>query len=430
MKDYYKILEIHSEATIDEIKRSYRQLALKYHPDRNNGDKRYEEIFKYITEAYTILIDIDKRKRYDSERLKESGNRDTSQESEKITPITFLKIFNDIKNKVLQAQPGNINSFALFSSINEILSNQHIDFLMQVATPEVNKMIIGEILICASFINDSSYEIIKPKLLTLANRDENLIDTIRKFKQKIPTENIVRQPIKQKSSGGFTPIFFILCAIFIIFIFSKNINKTISDEEVNNTQNSSLNYSSNNQIQEKDSLNNNNIEKLNQENTIDNQKDKWLDEGWKERNIKNGQMSSCYNFRPYNGKIDNKLEVHVGGGTDVVIKVMNLETNICVRYVYINSGTTYLINNIPEGMYYLKIAYGKNWYSKSDNNQCKGKFFHNPLYEKGTDIMDFNIKYHGDSYSVPSYQLQLDVISNENVSTFSSQNISEIEFND
>jgi hypothetical protein len=47
-------------------------------------------------------------------------------------------------------------------------------------------------------------------------------------------------------------------------------------------------------------------------------------------------------------KINNYLEVHVGGGTDVAIKVMNLETDKCIRYVFINSGSTYKIKNIPE----------------------------------------------------------------------------------
>ena len=91
------------------------------------------------------------------------------------------------------------------------------------------------------------------------------------------------------------------------------------------------------------------------------------EEGWKATNINNGQMSSCYNFTPKKSKIDNSLNVTVGGGTDVVIKLMNLETDKCVRYIFINRNTSYAIRNIPEGQYYLKIAYGKNWYSKTEN---------------------------------------------------------------
>ena len=64
-KDYYKILGVDRHATLDEIKKAYRRLALKYHPDRNPGDKEAEEKFKEINEAYQVLSDPEKRARYD-----------------------------------------------------------------------------------------------------------------------------------------------------------------------------------------------------------------------------------------------------------------------------------------------------------------------------------------------------------------------------
>ncbi len=63
--DYYKILGVDKNATLDEIKKKYRQLALKYHPDRNKGSKEAEEKFKSINEAYAVLSDPEKRKQYD-----------------------------------------------------------------------------------------------------------------------------------------------------------------------------------------------------------------------------------------------------------------------------------------------------------------------------------------------------------------------------
>jgi curved DNA-binding protein len=72
-KDYYKILGVDRTASEDEIKRAYRKLALQYHPDRNPGDKKAEDKFKEINEAYQVLSDAEKRKRYD--QLGESYTR-------------------------------------------------------------------------------------------------------------------------------------------------------------------------------------------------------------------------------------------------------------------------------------------------------------------------------------------------------------------
>ena len=65
-KDYYEILGVTKSASPEEIKKSYRQLALKYHPDRNKGDKSAESKFKDISEAYEVLEDENKRQIYDS----------------------------------------------------------------------------------------------------------------------------------------------------------------------------------------------------------------------------------------------------------------------------------------------------------------------------------------------------------------------------
>ena len=64
-RDYYEILGVDRSASGDELKKAYRKVAMKYHPDRNPGDKKAEDKFKEASEAFEVLSDQSKRQRYD-----------------------------------------------------------------------------------------------------------------------------------------------------------------------------------------------------------------------------------------------------------------------------------------------------------------------------------------------------------------------------
>ncbi len=93
-KDYYKILGVSKNATQEEIKKAFRKLAIKYHPDKNKGNKEAEERFKEINEAYAVLSDPEKRKQYDAFGSQEF-HRHFSQE-DIFRDFDFSSIFQDL----------------------------------------------------------------------------------------------------------------------------------------------------------------------------------------------------------------------------------------------------------------------------------------------------------------------------------------------
>ena len=91
--DYYKILGLNKNASAEEIKKAYRKMAMKYHPDHTKGDKAAEEKFKEISEAYAVLSDKEKRKQYDT--FGSSGFHQRYSQEDIFKGFDFADIFKE-----------------------------------------------------------------------------------------------------------------------------------------------------------------------------------------------------------------------------------------------------------------------------------------------------------------------------------------------
>ena len=133
-RDYYEILGVDKNADKKTIKKAYRKLAMKYHPDVNKDDPEAEEKFKELSEAYGVLSDDEKRQRYD--QFGHAGMDGFSQE-DIFNNINFEDIFSGFNfgggsqgngNKTHQANAGNPlihtpNPFVHYLSIKYIISS-------------------------------------------------------------------------------------------------------------------------------------------------------------------------------------------------------------------------------------------------------------------------------------------------------------------
>ncbi|WP_148639407.1 SH3 domain-containing protein [Aquimarina longa] len=140
---------------------------------------------------------------------------------------------------------------------------------------------------------------------------------------------------------------------------------------------------------------------------------------WEKKTYKSGATPKSFNFKgKFDYKLDNYLKIKVGKNTDVVVKMYKMgkteKDDQLVRVTYINSSATQFIRNVPEGEYYLKIAYGKDWRENIVDGKKYGTFTKNALYEKSQQTLDFNTIKTSKGINVPSYNLALDLLPNGN----------------
>lgn len=148
-------------------------------------------------------------------------------------------------------------------------------------------------------------------------------------------------------------------------------------------------------------------------------------EGWIKVSPEDSELGKEYGINNKYGLQDNYFDVTIGKGFNVAIKIMSAETNECIRYIYIPEASTVTVNDIPQGKYYLKLAYGNNWMELQTDSVTIGKFTKDILYEKSNNVFDFGKK---NSTNIVNYLLKINITDNKTMNNFATVPISEKEF--
>jgi molecular chaperone DnaJ len=183
LKDYYKILELSPGATIADIKKSFRRLALLYHPDRNFGSNLHEAKFKEIKEAYEILSDAKQRQEYNSRR-REQSQTEKKKTYRQPTAQIILNEAVEFRKKISALDPARMNRRALYHHIQHLLAIQNILIIKHTNDPKINTHFVDEILTCSRFLHFPQVQKICNQLTQLAGTDNETYKKIYQFSRQ------------------------------------------------------------------------------------------------------------------------------------------------------------------------------------------------------------------------------------------------------
>ena len=151
-----------------------------------------------------------------------------------------------------------------------------------------------------------------------------------------------------------------------------------------------------------------------------------IKDGWEFESPIGGELGDEYGVKPIYGVHDNYFDITIGEGCCVAIKIMDVTSGKCIRYVYVPENETVTVTEIPQGQYFLKLAYGKDWMENDTDSITQGKFTKKAFFEKSTESYNFGKKNTGDFVN---YSLKINVVDETTENNFTTVSISEDEFN-
>ncbi len=155
--------------------------------------------------------------------------------------------------------------------------------------------------------------------------------------------------------------------------------------------------------------------------------EKLMREGWTFEDVSedDSELGEEYGIKPVYGLQDNYFDITMGKGYNVAIKIMDAATDKCIRYAIVKENSTTTLTQIPQGRYYLKLAYGRDWMEFETDSITIGKFTRNAFYERSRQIYDFGKK---NSQEEVNFDLRINVKDAAGMNNFETAPISEEDF--
>ncbi len=180
LKDYYKILEVPPIASEQDIKKSFRRLALKYHPDRNDNNAFATVHFREIQEAYETLSDRQLREEYNYKRWY-SRSIGQSYQAVYTTPSVILSECRRVADYVASTNIFQMDFEGLSYHIRQLLNNDNIGILQQYNQSVINRQVVQYIMDASKNLPFTYIPPIRELLLRIAEHDPALTNDIQLY---------------------------------------------------------------------------------------------------------------------------------------------------------------------------------------------------------------------------------------------------------
>lgn len=190
-KDYYSILELEPSASLDEIKKAYRRLALQYHPDTTNADAYALAHFVEVKEAYEVLTNPGRKEQYLQQRWYEQSIGKKKKQPV-ITPATVLQQALELEKYVSRLDIHRMDKQGLFEYIDALTDDDVIVKLERFDEPSVKKEIVKLLIYSSRLLPSSRSQLLYTKFLRIYSDPEIVALQTATLRQQRKNEMIER----------------------------------------------------------------------------------------------------------------------------------------------------------------------------------------------------------------------------------------------